>query len=83
MILDEMQTASRDAARDFARERLRPATRDFEAAGGYPAGLFEEMGALGLMGMTAPASFGGADVDYVSYTLALMELAAVATRRWE
>lgn len=76
MILDEMQSAIRDTVRDFARDRLWPATQAHEAAGGYPPALFEEIGALGLLGMTAPAAFGGAEADYVSYALALIEIAA-------
>ena len=76
MILNETQQAIKDAIHDFAQERLRPNTLKFEAVGGYPAGLFEEMAGLGLMGMTAPEEFGGAATDYVSYALALMEIAA-------
>ncbi|HET8711573.1 MAG TPA: acyl-CoA dehydrogenase family protein, partial [Spongiibacteraceae bacterium] len=76
MILNETQQAIKDAIRDFAQERLRPNTLKFEADGGYPDGLFEEMAGLGLMGMTAPEEFGGSATDYVSYALALMEIAA-------
>lgn len=76
MILTETQQAIADAIRDFAQERIRPDSQKFEAAGGYPAELFEEMAGLGLMGMTAPEEFGGAATDYVSYALALMEIAA-------
>ncbi len=76
MILDETQSAVRDAVRSFAREQLRPRAAEFEAAKGYPAGLFEELAGLGLLGMTAPEEFGGAALDTVSYALALMEIAA-------
>jgi alkylation response protein AidB-like acyl-CoA dehydrogenase len=76
MILGEMQAAIRDSVRDFAQERIRPNSQAYEAAGGYPAGLFEELGGMGLLGMTAPSEFGGAEADYVSYALALMEIAA-------
>ncbi len=76
MILTETQQAIADAIRDFAQERIRPNTMKFEADGGYPAGLFEEMASLGLMGMTAPEEFGGSATDYVSYALALIEIAA-------
>ena len=76
MIPTEMQAAIRDSVRAFAQERLRPASADYEAAGGYPAALFEELGALGLLGMTAPAAYGGAELDYVAYALALIEVAA-------
>ena len=76
MRLSETQSAIRDAVRDFAQERLRPRAAAFEAAGGYPPELFEEVAGLGLMGMTAPEAFGGAGADYVSYALALIEVAA-------
>jgi alkylation response protein AidB-like acyl-CoA dehydrogenase len=76
MILTEMQTAIRDSVRDFAQERLRPGSTAFEAAKGYPAGLFEELGGMGLLGMTASSEYGGAEADYISYALALIEVAA-------
>ena len=76
MILNETQAAIRDAVRAYAQEVLRPQTAAFEAAKGYPAGLFEELAGLGLMGMTAPESVGGAGADTVSYALALIEIAA-------
>ena len=75
-MLNETQSAIRDAVRSFAQERLKPRSAAFEAAGGYPPGLFEELAGLGLMGMTAPEAVGGAGADMVSYALALMEIAA-------
>jgi alkylation response protein AidB-like acyl-CoA dehydrogenase len=76
MILNETQQSIRDAVREFAQGSILPRSAEFEAARGYPKILFEELGNLGLMGMTAPESSGGAGADYVSYTLALMEIAA-------
>lgn len=76
MILNEIQSAVRDTVRTFSQEQLRPRSSDFEAAKGYPDGLFEELAALGLMGMSAPEEFGGAGLDSISYALALIELAA-------
>lgn len=76
MILSDVQTAVRDMVRQFAQAQLRPRSAAFEAACGYPEGLFEEMAGLGLMGMVAPEAEGGAGLDYVSYALALIEIAA-------
>lgn len=76
MILTETQSAIREAVRSFAQDRIRPNSAGYEAAGGYPPELFEELASLGLMGMTAPEAAGGAGADYVSYALALMEIAA-------
>jgi alkylation response protein AidB-like acyl-CoA dehydrogenase len=75
MILTEAQAMVRDTARDFARNRLAPHTRAWEAAGAFPREVLEEMGQLGFLGMTVPESLGGAGLDYVSYALALMEVA--------
>lgn len=76
MILTETQQAIAEAVRSFAQERIRPLSQQFEANGRYPPELFEEIASLGLMAMTAPEDQGGAGADYVSYALALMEVAA-------
>ena len=76
MVLNDTQQAIKDAIRSFAQERIRPDSAKFEADRGYPRALFEEMASLGLMGMTAPEEVGGAGADYVSYALALLEIAA-------
>ncbi len=76
MILTEAQTLVRDTARNFARARLAPNTRAWEEAGTFPREVLAEMGQLGLLGMTVPEHLGGAGLDYVSYALALMEIAA-------
>ena len=76
MILNDTQELVRDTARDFARRRLAPNARQWETDGAIPADVFGEMGALGFLGMTVPEALGGAGLDYVSYALALMEIAA-------
>jgi butyryl-CoA dehydrogenase len=76
MILTEAQTLVRDTAREFARNRLAPHTREWEAAGAFPREVLADMGSLGFLGMTVPEHLGGAGLDYVSYALALMEIAA-------
>lgn len=76
MILSATQEAIREMVRQFAQERIRPQSFAFEAAASFPPELFEEMAGLGLLGMTAPEEIGGAATDYVSYALALMEIAA-------
>lgn len=76
MILTETQEQVRDMVRAFAQEQVRPGAASREAKGEVPPELFREMAELGLMGMTAPAEFGGAELDYVSYALALAEVAA-------
>ncbi len=76
MMLSDTQTAVKDAIRAFSQERIRPQSVAFETSKGFPPELFIEMAELGLMGMTAPDDVGGGGADYVSYALALIELAA-------
>jgi alkylation response protein AidB-like acyl-CoA dehydrogenase len=76
MVLTEQQEMIRESAARFAEERLAPNSRAWEAAGAVELEALREMGALGFMGMTVPEAYGGAGLDYVSYALALIEIAA-------
>lgn len=76
MILSELQQAIRDTVREFAQEQVKPHAFAFEEAKAYPPELFTRLAELGLMGMTAAEEYGGTGTDYVSYALALMEIAA-------
>ena len=76
MVLTEQQEMIRESAARFAEERLAPNSRAWEVAGAVELEALQEMGALGFMGMTVPEAYGGAGLDYVSYALALIEIAA-------
>ncbi|CDK97408.1 Acyl-CoA dehydrogenase [Magnetospirillum gryphiswaldense MSR-1 v2] len=76
MILTEEQSLIRDTARAFARERLAPGAERRDREHAFPAAELAEMGELGFMGMVVPTEYDGAGTDYVSYALALMEIAA-------
>jgi butyryl-CoA dehydrogenase len=74
--LTEDQTMIRAVARRFARDRLAPTAAAREAAAEIPADIRTALGELGFLGMTIAPEKGGAGADYVSYALALMEIAA-------
>ncbi len=76
MTLTETQLAIRDAVRSFAQEQIRPNVAAYEQAAGYPPELFTQLAEMGLMGMTAPGEWDGAEADTVSYALSLIELGA-------
>lgn len=76
LILTDEQSMIRDTARAFAADRLAPGAAAREAAGEIGPDLIAEMGELGFLGMTVPEDRGGIGSDYVSYALALMEIAA-------
>jgi butyryl-CoA dehydrogenase len=76
MILNEEQQMMRDAARDFAQEQLAPNADAWAKLGAVPIEVLHAMGELGFMGMTVSEEWGGVGSDYVSYALALEEIAA-------
>jgi len=76
MILSEEQTLIRDSARAFAQEKLLPGAAERDRTCEPPLELLREMGGLGFMGMTVAEDWGGAGADYVSYVLAMEEIAA-------
>lgn len=75
-MLTEAQTRIRDMVRQLARRELAPTAAQRDREPRFPREAFARMGELGLMGMTVPAEEGGAGADYVSYVLAIMEIAA-------
>jgi butyryl-CoA dehydrogenase len=76
MLLSEEQLLIQESARKFAQERLTPNSAEWERKAAFPRGIFQELGAMGFMGMTVPVEWGGAGADYVAYALALQEIAA-------
>ncbi|MBR1159447.1 acyl-CoA dehydrogenase family protein [Bradyrhizobium elkanii] len=66
----------RDVARRFARERLLPFGREWDRAGAFPRSLLPEMGNLGLFGILAPQEYGGLGGGYLTWAVALEEIAA-------
>jgi alkylation response protein AidB-like acyl-CoA dehydrogenase len=76
MQLSEEQRMVQDMARSFSEGQIKPNAAAWEKSGEIPADFLREMGALGLMGMTVPEEWDGAETDYVSYALALIEIAA-------
>ncbi|MEL7415054.1 MAG: acyl-CoA dehydrogenase family protein, partial [Pseudomonadota bacterium] len=74
-MLTEDQTLIRDTARAFATDRLAPGAAAREAAGRIEPEVRKDLGELGFLGMTVDPDWDGAGADYVSYAVALEELA--------
>ncbi len=78
LLLSDQLTAEermvRDSAHAYAQERLLPrVTEAFRHEKSDPE-IFREMGALGLLGATLPAEYGGAGLNYVCYGLIAREI---------
>jgi len=75
--LSDEERMVRDAARSYAQDKLAPRILDaFRHEKSDPA-IFREMGALGLLGNTLPAEYGGAGLNYVCYGLIAREIERV------
>jgi len=67
----------RDAARDFAQKEIAPIATEFDESGEFPMATIKKMGEMGFMGIEVPEEYGGADMDTLSYVLALEEICKV------
>ncbi|MSQ21174.1 MAG: acyl-CoA dehydrogenase [Betaproteobacteria bacterium] len=76
MILSDAQLQIQDAARRFAQREIVPNAAEWDCTCTVPAHLLREMGKLGLMGMCIDPAWGGAGADWVSYVVAVEEIAA-------
>ncbi|OAN54118.1 acyl-CoA dehydrogenase [Paramagnetospirillum marisnigri] len=76
MIPTEEQQMIRHMARNFAQEKLLPNAALWDRDHHFPRGALAEMGSLGFLGMVVPPEWDGAGTDYVSYVMAVMEIAA-------
>jgi alkylation response protein AidB-like acyl-CoA dehydrogenase len=73
--LTDIQKEVRDSARTFAEKRLKPTALEFDEKEAIPRSLYEEAGELGFMGVMFPEEYGGLGLDYVTYAIAMEELA--------
>ncbi|WP_371154633.1 acyl-CoA dehydrogenase [Jannaschia sp. 2305UL9-9] len=75
--LDEDERMLRDAAKEFADTALAPIVRQAYAEETVNPGLFPQMGAAGLLGVTIPEEYGGLGGSYVTYGLVAREIERV------
>jgi len=68
--LDEV----RAQVRRFAREKIAPRAEEIDRSNEFPRDLWPELGAAGLLGITVPDRWGGADLGYLSHIIAMEEI---------
>ena len=73
--LGEDVNALRDMVHRFAQERIKPMAAEIDAKNEFPNELWQEMGELGLLGVTVPEEFGGAGMSYLAHTVVVEEIA--------
>ncbi|NUM43078.1 MAG: acyl-CoA dehydrogenase family protein [Anaerolineales bacterium] len=68
------QLSLQTLARTFSRDEVAPLAREADETGIFPLHLVKRMGELGFLAGTIAPEYGGAGMDYLSYTLISEEL---------
>jgi len=68
--LDEV----RAQVRRFARERIAPRAEEIDRSNEFPRDLWPELGEAGLLGITVPERWGGANLGYLAHIIAMEEI---------
>jgi len=71
------QKLLQETIRDFALNEVAPIADEIDENERFPVETVEKMFELGLMGIPFSPEYGGAGMDYVSYAIAVEELAKV------
>ncbi len=72
--LDSDMEALRDMVRRFAQEKIAPIAAEIDRSNEFPQHLWRELGALGLLGITADPDFGGSGMGYLAHVVAMEEI---------
>lgn len=76
-LLKKIHHEVRAKVRAFAEEKIKPVIGEFEAMEVFPTDLVKSMASLNIFGMHAPVEYGGQGSDYLSFIVAVEELARV------
>lgn len=72
--LDPMIEEMRETVARWVDERLAPRAAEIDATNKFPRDLWPELGALGLLGITAEEDYGGAGLGYLAHCVAVEEI---------
>jgi alkylation response protein AidB-like acyl-CoA dehydrogenase len=73
----EEQQQLRKMVREFAEREIAPHVMEWDEASHFPLETIKELGKLGLMGAIFPGEYGGSEMGYVEYVIAIEELSRV------
>jgi alkylation response protein AidB-like acyl-CoA dehydrogenase len=75
--LTKQQEMIRKEVRRFAEKEIAPVAAELDEAETFSADLTRKMGEIGLFGMFVSDTYGGQHLDYISYIIAVEEIARV------
>ncbi|HNI71443.1 MAG TPA: acyl-CoA dehydrogenase family protein, partial [Marmoricola sp.] len=75
--LSEEHEQFRRSVRDFAEQAIAPHVAQWDRDHHFPVPVIQQMGDLGLFGLTAPEEYGGSGGDFTSLCVAIEEIGRV------
>jgi short-chain 2-methylacyl-CoA dehydrogenase len=75
--LTQEQEDFRKVVREFADEVIAPRAEDFNRTEEFPIDIVKEMGQMGLFGLPFPEEYGGQGADFLTFAIAVEEIARV------
>ena len=73
--LDEEHLELQASFKEFAENEVKPLAKELDETGRFPSETVAKLGEMGMMGLPYPEEYGGAGCDYLTYVLAVEELA--------
>jgi isovaleryl-CoA dehydrogenase len=64
----------RDSLAAFAKSEIAPRAAEIDAKNQFPMDLWKKMGDLGILGITVPEEYGGANMGYLAHCVAMEEV---------
>ncbi|KAF9227733.1 acyl-CoA dehydrogenase NM domain-like protein [Gyrodon lividus] len=72
--LNEEQAEFRNAVTEFAQREIAPRAAEIDRTNTFPVDIWEQLGEMGLLGVTVSSKYGGLGLGYFHHTLAMEEL---------
>ena len=66
--------ALRDAVREFSQAEIAPRAGEIDRTDQFPMDLWRIFGELGVLGITVPEEYGGANMGYLAHMIAMEEI---------
>lgn len=68
----------RESVRRFAEETIAPLAETIDHNNEFPQPLWQQLGDMGLLGMTVPEQYGGTDMGFWAHVIAMEEISRVS-----